>query len=240
MVGKFALPKSVAFFTNIIGVLFMKKCQLPILISLALSPTWILAQEAATSPAAPPETPAASEAPAASSTPAAAPATNTETTTETTKSKPQDLREKYQAHRDYMREQMDKLYQTDDPQERERIRANMQQHQQKMHQEMWQSGSMPGWGGDPRWGGPGWGGGPWSGPGPHWGGPQWDNSGPPWSGPRYYNMPPSRSRNVPPNFFDKKTFGGHQAKVEQRLENIEKILQQIADTLAKQAKEEKK
>ena len=206
----------------------MKKYKLPILISLALSPTWILAQEAATPTAAAP-----SEAPAESSAPAATPAT-----AESTENKPQDLMKTYQAHRDYMREQLDKLYQTDDPEERERIREEIQQHQEEMRKEMWESNSMPGWGGNPMWGGPGWSGGPWGGPGPRWGGPNWDNPGPPWSSgpsyPSYYDMPPSRARNLPP--FDNKTFGGHQAKMEQRLENIEKLLQQIADTLAKQEK----
>ena len=209
----------------------MKKYKLPILISLALSPTWILAQEAATPPATPPEAPTESSAPAA-----AAATTTTESATE---NKPQDLRKKYQEHRDYMREQMEKLYQTDDPEERERIRTEMQQHQEEMQKEMWESGSMPGWGGNPMWGRPGWGGGPWGGTGPRWGGPNWDSPGSPWSGssyPSYYDMPPSGARNVSPNFFNKNTFGEHQAKVEQRLENIEKILQQIADSLAKQEK----
>ena len=210
----------------------MKKYRLPILISLALSPTWILAQETTTPPAEPAAAAAPTEAPAESSAPAVAPSA-----TEATENKPQDLMKKHQAHRDYMREQMDKLYQTDDPEERERIRAEMQQHQEEMQKEMWESGSMPGWGGNPMRGGPGWGGGPWGGPGPRWGGPNWDNPGPPWGGPSYpgyYDMPPSAARDFPP--FNRETFGGHQAKVEQRLENIEKLLQQIADTLAKQEK----
>jgi hypothetical protein len=205
-----------------LGVFFMKKYMLPTLISLALSPTWILAQEAATTP--PPA--ATPESPAKSSTPAA---------TKTVENKTPDLMKKHQEHRNYMREQMEKLSHTDDPEERERIREEMRQHQEDMQKEMWESGSMPGWGGDPSWGGPRWGG-PWGGPGPRWGGPNWDNPGPQWGGgPSYYDMPPGRAGNAP-NFCDKKPLGGHQAKMEQRLENIEKLLQQIADSLAKQEK----
>ncbi|NJO16846.1 MAG: hypothetical protein HC877_14210 [Thioploca sp.] len=213
----------------------MKKYMLPTLISLALAPTWLLAQEVATPPVVTPESPAES------STPAATETAETPVVTETAENKTADLMKKHQAYRNYMREQMEKLYQTDDPEERDRIREEMRQHQEEMQKEMWESRSMPGWGGEPNWGGepPMWGGprwgGPWGGgPGPRWGGANWDNPGPQWGGPSYYDMPPSRTGNTPN--FPNRNFGGHQAKVEQHLENIEKTLQQIADTLAKQEK----
>ncbi len=217
----------------------MKKYLLPTLISLALTHTGVLAEEAATSEAAAsPEPQAESTAsPAESATPATPPSA------ESIKNKPQELMEKHRSHQEYMREQMQKLYQTDDPEERNRLMEEMQQRRAEMRKEMmdssgftpgWGGGPGPRWGGDPRWGGGPWNNGPrWGGPGPNWGGPNWGGRGPQWNGPDYYDMPP-RGPSRAPHFFNKGMAGGHQARVEQRLENIEQVLKQIADALTQQ------
>jgi len=199
----------------------MKKYMLPALISLAISSSLAVAEEAV--PQQPP-TPPAVEQPAPMS-------------------ENEGMAQVRQAHRQYMQEQMEKIRQMQDPEERRRLVQDQMQEMQHVMQEMQgllqEGGASPAamgygmggpgvWGGGPEqgFGGPGggsWGGGPEQG----FGGP----GGGSWGGgpEQGYGMGmgrggrPGMMSNAPRH----QSQQSHQAAMERSLANIEKMLEQL-------------
>lgn len=250
----------------------MKKYVLPSLVSLALSSSWTLAEQSQT-----PETPEVS--PPAIMQPSDEAIKQHLEQMEKQRAQMQEQMEKqkaqmqeemekqkaeWMAHRQEMQGLMDKIQQTTDPEERQRLMEELQQQRQKMYENKMQAqgGMMPP---KPHYGpnsgyGPrsGYGPGPRSGygPGPYYGprrgyhGPynrrgqmpniprpnynmpyNRDGGMPEGYRPDYYKMPYNQRGEMPrmPGGFGKEKRGGHHAQVEQRLEKIEKLLEQLVE-----------
>lgn len=210
----------------------MKKYVLPSLVSLALSSSWTLAEQSQTQ-----ETPEVS--PSAIMQPSDEAIKQHQEQMEKQRAQMQEQMEKqkaeWMAHKQEMQALRDKLQQTTDPEERQRLMEEQQQQRQKMHEKMWkQRGMMPPKPSKPYYG-PGGGYGPgWGGPGAYYG-PQrgyyrpYDRRGRMPNIPRpNYHKPYNRDGGMPGKFGKEKR-GGYHTQVEQRLENIEKLLQQLVD-----------
>ncbi|MDM8557696.1 hypothetical protein [Candidatus Parabeggiatoa sp. HSG14] len=151
----------------------------------------------------------------------------------------QEMMQEQEAFMKEMKALREKMHQTQDTEEQQQLREQMQQKAQQMQQKMWEKGSMmPGrtFNGPYRKG-PGYNGrhGPWG-----WGGPGQANE----ANPNRDGYGPSRSfapygEHGGPNGFGPGMFNkgmiqrGHHTQVEQRLANIEKLLQKIVDLLDK-------
>lgn len=221
----------------------MKKYILPTLISLALSSSWVLAEEAAE-----PETPAT----------AATAESNQEAATEE-KVSYEDITKKRQEHRKKMREHMQKIDETNDPEERERLldaydemmQANRKEMRKLMSKLDWDDRDMPRgappmppygysrppmpYGYDAPFAGRGYGYNARREPPPAYGDRPFigNELRPPYG----YDMPFSKE-DLPPRM--KKGFSpnrreamqAHHAAVEERLENIEKLMAEVVKLLS--------
>ena len=169
----------------------MKKYVLPTLVSLALSSSWVLAEE----------TPAAAEPPASTPPASAEPAATQQH--DSLMDHYQEMREKKTAYMQEMQALREKLREAAaDPEEWQRLRDEMQrltkemrQQVQEMREKMRQEGGMmpggpygrsPNGRFGPQWGGPHYGPGPNYFNGPY-GGPGWRQGGPHYNGMPYSN-----------------------------------------------------
>jgi hypothetical protein len=204
----------------------MRKYVLPTLVSLALSSSYALAQDQ-TQPSSP-------QVPDAISNPSpdamakhhqemmAKRLAEMQEMVETQRAQMEKQRAQMEKQRAQMQALTEKLHQTNDPGERQRLMDEMRQQQQ---QDMKSYDGRQGYG---------------------WNTPPW-NSGPGYYGPKprsgYYNAPYDRADRMPkstaPKYRDRpgksgKKRGGHHDQVEISLNNIEKLLQQVVDLLSKQ------
>lgn len=203
----------------------MKKYILPTLVSLAIGSPWAMAEEGQPAPQQSPTPPPAVAPTPVAPTPAAE--------QPTAPSLSEEMAEIRQAHRQHMQEQMEKIHQTQDPEERRRLIQEQMQEMQQVMQEMQtllrESGAPPnamgyGMGGPEQGFGPGgsWGGGPEQGfgPGGSWGGGPEQGFGP--------GMGMGRSRHgMMPNMPRHKDQQSHWSAMEKSLANIEKMLEKL-------------
>ena len=223
----------------------MKKYVLPTLVSLTLSSSWVLAEETPTA-----------EPPAAAPPAATQPHDPVMSHYQEMREKRATYMQEMQTLREKIRQATDQEEWQRLRDEMRRLTNEMRQQRQEMREKMWKEGRMmhrrpygpPQGGYGPSWGGPshygpreGYYGRPYGNrggmpamPRPDYGMPHGNRGGMPEMPRRDYDMPYGNRGGMPggmPSRFDKKMPLGHHAKMEQHLENIEKLLEQVVEQL---------